>query len=528
MMPPTAMHASLTRKDRIISICLLAAVLAALIFGIWLRKRIFDATAGSHFQGDVRSAWLWGESAMRYGLLDYYELNINGGPPDTSRLTDYTPLRLALATAWTRWTHRHYPEVNGWQDDYDFTFPMLTTNTIAELISSAFIFLTIWVLVRRQRADQLGPFTGVWQALLGAMLFWFNPAVLWDGHCWPQWDVWLLPFFFAAVLLASVEWWLTAGIAIAVGAFLKGQILLAAPIFILWPICAGKFGALLKFVSGFALASALIALPWMRPSMAAIIWCGGIAALMIGLNWLAVRKRFAFNLLPALTALALAGAIFAIIPMFGAKTAWYTVGFKHGTEKFENMMAGNGVYNVPKLLTQSLGWPRDPSQPVRVPLIGSEIPFRTSEWIIYGVCLLICGIGAAVHARKRDVRFVAAMVAPWLCFYLLLPQMHGRYGVWAAGAAALLAAIGVGPALLGLLVSIIACMGIIQNQYLFVPEYAPQVLQALQTIDPHPVFALLLIAGILLCLCVPIPRVAPKTEIPQRRTDWSTAAGSAR
>src|SRR5262249_9432020 len=159
-------------------ICLLVAVSTALIFGIWLRKHIFYVTAGSHFQGDVRSAWRWGESSMRYGLLDYYELNEQGNLPDTNRLTDYTPLRLAMANAWTRWTYRHYPHVDGWQDDYDFTWPMLTTNTIAELISTVFIFLTIWVLVRRHRADELAPFTGVWQALLGAMLFWLNPAVL--------------------------------------------------------------------------------------------------------------------------------------------------------------------------------------------------------------------------------------------------------------------------------------------------------------------------------------------------------------
>src|SRR5262245_2201146 len=141
------MNKSLSTRNRIIGALLLLVTLVALTFGIWLRKHLFYATAGSHFQGDVRSAWRWGDSAMRYGLLDYYELNINGGPPDTNRLTDYTPLRLSLATAWTRWTYRHYPGVDGWQDDYDFTWPMLTANTIAELLSSVFIFLTIWVLV---------------------------------------------------------------------------------------------------------------------------------------------------------------------------------------------------------------------------------------------------------------------------------------------------------------------------------------------------------------------------------------------
>ena len=38
-----------------------------------------------------------------------------------------------------------------------------------------------------------------------------NPAVLIDGHAWPQWDVWPVPFVVFALLAASCGRWLVAG-----------------------------------------------------------------------------------------------------------------------------------------------------------------------------------------------------------------------------------------------------------------------------------------------------------------------------
>src|SRR5204862_540587 len=83
-----------------------------------------------------------------------------------------------------------------------------------------------------------------------ALLFWFNPSVIWDDHCWPQWDVWVLPFFLFAVVAGLTEWWFLAGVLIGVGAMIKGQILLAGAGLVLWPLFQGRFGAAGKIIAG--------------------------------------------------------------------------------------------------------------------------------------------------------------------------------------------------------------------------------------------------------------------------------------
>ena len=47
------------------------------------------------------------------------------------------------------------------------------------------------------------------------MLLWLNFAVLIDAHAWPQWDVWLLPFFLGAMWAASTRRWMLAGFVFA-------------------------------------------------------------------------------------------------------------------------------------------------------------------------------------------------------------------------------------------------------------------------------------------------------------------------
>src|SRR5262245_56253204 len=59
----------------VISSILLAIALSSIIFGVWLRRWAFEQSTGVHFLGDVRNGWRWGNSAIRFGLLDYYERN---------------------------------------------------------------------------------------------------------------------------------------------------------------------------------------------------------------------------------------------------------------------------------------------------------------------------------------------------------------------------------------------------------------------------------------------------------------------
>jgi hypothetical protein len=475
--------------------------------GVRLRRWAWDYTRGAHFRGDVSNAFFWGSYAQEHGLLAVYDVNLaenanaipaRAGPRVRMRKIDYTPLRLTAAWLWYRWAHRHYPDAATWQDSYDFTQPLLTANTLAEGSSAVLIFFIIRLWRRRQAG--IGPDSPPWRralcgvipGLLGAAILWFNPGVIWDGHCWPQWDVWPVPFFLAAVLLGSVDAWFAAGLCLAVGGSLKGQILLGAPILLIWPIFRGHFRAALRLLSGFALLTALIALPWMRSPRAAYWWLGGAAAVMVCL--LLFRWKKILMGLPVIGLLA-TGAIFAVMPVFHASTAWYQLGFKYGTEKFAFMVVGNGAYNIPRMLQVYFEWPPQTTQMVPIPFTHLAVTFTTLTRIIYGLTLLLCGVGAALQDRRRDSRFLAAMVAPWLLFFMILTQMHGRYSVWAAAICPLLAGVNVGMAVLAMVVGCVSCMGIVQNELLFSRGWSPQTLQLLDRLDPAPGFVLLLITG---------------------------------
>jgi F0F1-type ATP synthase membrane subunit c/vacuolar-type H+-ATPase subunit K len=135
---------------------------------------------------------------------------------------------------------------------------------------------------------------------------------------------------------------------------------------------------------------------------------------------------------------------------------------------------------------------------VTIPLIGAQVTFTTATRIVYGICLGLCGIGAAIHDRRRESRFLVSMVAPWLLFFVILTQMHGRYSIWAAGLSALLAGVGAGMSLLGVLVSAVSLCGIVENQLLFSREWSPNMLSLLRSCDPGLGWVLVLAAWIYL------------------------------
>jgi hypothetical protein len=384
-----------------------------------------------------------------------------------------------------------------------------------------------------------------------ALIFWLNPAIIWDGHCWPQWDVWPIPFFLAAVLLASLDWWLTAGICVALGASLKGQLLLAAPVLLIWPMVRLHFGCAFMLISGFLSATMLIALPWMNPSAPALCWAVatlvGIGCILpfvfeaalprevmwtlmivgIALAWpwrtaqapvlvrtmpivwlclLAISRWLPRRLRFAAISFVLAVLIALMIPLYNASSNWFIYGYEYGTEKFAFMVTGNGVFNVPRMMVVYLHWPTSTTDLVTLPLIGVQVTFTTATRIFYAMFLALCGIGAAVHDRRREARFLASMVAPWLLFLMILTQMHGRYLVWAAGVSALLAGVGPGMAMLGILVSLVSWWGMVENQLLFARHWSSATLSFLQGCDPDLGWLLLLCAWIYLYMAL-MPRL---------------------
>ncbi len=495
-------------------VCCLGIAAGLAWAGIDLRKSIY--VNGVHYWGDPYNAFRYGDLAVRYPpLLDFPETITKGVPEYRQGKFDYPPLRLTVSYLWVKyWMRPHFPQVDEWPIRGNFAQiePLLNLNTSVELVSAIFIFMLIrmWTIraddAKRPSGVPPRPFRGVISGMIGAAIFWFNPAILINAHDWPQWDVWFFPFVLGAMLLGSVDAWLGVGLVLAVGACFKGQVLLSMPIFILWPLFRGKFDALLQLAGGFAFGFAAVALPWMRPTQPAILWIClmGAAALLLlplalrvhlhwgwfaGLGAVAVLLVFPWQsdasfvkrilpvsliglvgvarfaprrLIPALVALSLGLAGFLIIPLFHGKTYWYDVSFDYGSRKFMTM-AVPGTQNLPSILMTKFGWGAvgtegDPLMKHWVPLLG-DVVIRKFLQCLQLACCVLCGIGAAMHSKKPDTRFLLAMATPMLCAFVLLPQLNDRYIVWAAGLSALLVAVNPGLTILGLLISCIGYIG---------------------------------------------------------------------
>ncbi|MDP9175436.1 MAG: hypothetical protein M3O30_16460 [Planctomycetota bacterium] len=244
---------------------------------------------------------------------------------------------------------------------------------------------------------------------VAAALVWFDPANLVTSHAWPQWDVWIVPVFVAAGLFASLDWWLTAGLTLGIGCMVKGQLLLGAPIFLLWPLFGGRWSAFIRIITGLALGAAFIVWPWIiAPGAARWITLSLLAAILVGAatllrHWMNLATLFRsegdkpwalFALAISLSALAMMFAsllifwkfhravdvptfafysfVLAILVVpwilprralgywlismftaaiwisafqFGGDFSWLRIGFAYGTVKFPFMAMGNGDYS---------------------------------------------------------------------------------------------------------------------------------------------------------------------------------------
>lgn len=549
---------------RILGVVILLGIsVYALIVGLELRRTVWDKTMSVRFLGDVSNGYSWGMIASRVGLFVTYDaVQAGQGRNFIDQRLDYTPLRLTVVTIWANWARTNYPGDKQWRNDYDLTAPMLHFNTVCEWMAAvlAFFIIRLWIVrmsdAQRGPLEEPRPFRGVVPAMIGALVLWFNPAVIWDGHAWPQWDVWLVPFFLAAVLLVSLDWWFAAGACIVIGANLKGQMLLGAPILLLLPLMRLDFSALLRLISGCALAGAIIWLPWMRPGNAAMLWlmlsivAAGLLQWVIwrgktwSPKWIAILvitsillswpwassvpwlQRLAplgvlaligltailpSRLLPSILALCIAGFVFLMIPLFSASTSWYTYGFDRASMQYSNMLAGNGLYNIPEMLRFYGNRVTSPDQRIEI-YSGTLVTYRQLAGGIHIICLVLLAIAGAIQWRRKDSRFLITMVAPFILAYLILPQMHGRYLIWGAAMSSLLFGASFGLGLLGLIVSGIALLGMAQNQYTFDRNWDPNGYRTMLQINPHLGWVLILIALILLYVAF-LPRPRPKVIV---------------
>jgi len=398
-----------------------AAVYLATDMGLRAREMLWQETRPIRYTGDINNGWYQGKEASAHGIVarfeDLYLSQRNVEVPDYG--LDYPPLRLWMMTQWASWTVKYF-HATGWQPSWEFNAPVLWANTIAHELSAILTAALIWIWMRRTARDTVRADSVARSALcaaVGALLLWFNPAVLWNGHAFPQWDMWLMPFFLGALLAASLNAWFVAGAMVIFGAMFKGQMLLAAPLFLLWPIFAGQMGATARVIIGALFATAVCAAPWsvrtpestafLRDILAACailapgvlikrltwIWLVLIAlagALLLrhvliidswrfsthwpffasisprfdpGLLRLAVLCFGAFVVIlryihvsrfPHAIALACSIGTLLCIPMFKGSPAWLYVGFEYGARKYP-VMGTLSASNLPTLLERKFG-----------------------------------------------------------------------------------------------------------------------------------------------------------------------------
>lgn len=558
-------------------VLIIDVAIVSVLAGLRLRRWAWEQTTPIRYVWDITNGYERGHQAADVGLVKVYDdiAQSHVGETDPQYGLDYSPLRLTVMMQWYKWT-RQQPEfaaAPSWQPSYAFNRPVLGLNTVCELASAIAMFLIVrlWVLragmqpgvtlppAERSRRAGWAPVLG----LLAGLLVWFNPAVIWEAHCWPQWDVWLLPFFLFAVFLASTEWWMGAGALLAIGALFKGQIAMIAPVFVLWPLLSWRLGAALRLVIGAVLTGSVLLSPWILRTPEARLWIGMVmlaaallspwpfiqpkgrrwwiaaavasviaAALLVypwkSIGWfrvtglclvlasiLALILRFILaRRVPYAIAAMLAAAMVLCVPLFDGSMSWYRIGFEYGTRHFPDLVRPDSS-NLAAILANQWHWKRDdvvvtipapqPGQPHAWWQPAQDVTFTVRDVLVsaFALSLLLCGIGAARHARRNDPRLLFALAAPWVLLFALLPQIHQRYLLWGAVVTAMGLAADVGAGLLlHLLVTALAWAFMAHTMLRIDPRFSPWFWRLLEGSHPGIGWATLLCAFIYLYLAL--------------------------
>jgi len=247
-----------------------------------------------------------------------------------------------------------------------------------------------------------------------------------DAHGWPQWDVWILPFYLFAALAALKNRWFVCGCLLAAGAMFKGQLLFVAPFFVLWPLWQKRWNRALAVLAGFIATAALIASPWLLHTPAA--WVALLA--VTGFSWFLFLQRELPHRCAWISGIA-GCAAFVIGAFTGGSFAWLQVGFLYGSEHYPYLVISS-CYNLPSLLAK-VGWSlKDPFWSVHFGSLDFHLTLQWTLRLLYVGALAVCAHGAGRQVRDRDPRVLIAITAPWLLMFALLGQMHERYLVWGA------------------------------------------------------------------------------------------------
>jgi hypothetical protein len=430
---------------------ILIALLIATIFltGIQLRRWIGDTTRHVRYQHDIVNGFYWGSEALKEarrlspdersanswagfcrGYLALYD-RVKDKAYENEYGLDYAPLRLLVMAIWAKEVRDGFPWVDN--DHPKLVNPLLKINFICELVSALAIFLLVRECLRRSRPTQSSLLNRLPQqhrgwicGLAAASAAWLEPSMILNAHGWPQWDVWILPFYLFAAFAALKNRWFWCGCLLAAGAMLKGQLLFVAPFFVFWPLWQKGWLPTLRVLAGFVVTIALIVSPWLLRTPAAwiaVATVAGISSLVV------LRYKLAHG--AAWIAGIIGCAVFVIGALNAGSFAWLQIGFIYGSEHYPYLFISS-CYNLPSLLAQ-LGWSlKDPFLSAHLGSLHLQITLQWTLRLLYLVALALCARGLARHLRDRDPRVLIAIAAPWLLMFALLGQMHERYLMWGA------------------------------------------------------------------------------------------------
>jgi len=424
-------------------------VLTFFLGGVQLRRWIGENTRHVRYQHDIVNAFYWGQETLKEarrlspddasanswtglfrGYVALYD-RVKEKAYKNDYGLDYPPLRLLTMAIWSKQVRDGFPWVDN--EHPKLVNPLLKINLVCELVSAAAIFFLVRLCVRRslhahstwpnwlsreQRATICG--------LAAASMAWLEPSMILDAHGWPQWDIWILPFYLFAALATLKNRWFWCGSLLALGAMLKGQLLFVAPLFLLWPLWQKRWMSALRVLAGFTATAALIVSPWILRTPAA--WVA--FAVVAGVS-LFVTLQYKLENQGAWLAALLGGAAFVIGAFTGGSFAWFEIGFLYGTKHYPYLFISS-CYNFPSLLAAA-GWSlKNDLLSVRVGSVHFHVTLQWALRLLFVGAVALSARGAARHLRNRDPRVLIAITAPWLLMFALLGQMHERYLVWGA------------------------------------------------------------------------------------------------
>ena len=458
----------------------LALLLIGLFLGgLWLRRTAWEETTHLRFQRDIANGFYWGSQTLKEGrrlspgdsadswrsfargYLGLYE-RVEGEAYENNYYLDYPPLRLFAMSVWAKGVRAKFPGAEDGTPEY--VEPLLVVNLLCEFTTTVAIFLLVRLGVRRASGatdsgllHRLPPAgRGTICGLLAASVVWLEPSLILDAHAWPQWDVWILPFYLFATLAALTRRWFWCGCLLALGGMFKGQLLFVAPFFFFWPLWQKRWARAGRVLAGFAGTFALVVSPWLLRNATAWALVAAIGLAVAAFFWRGRRRHAG-----AWAAGAAGVTAFLVGGLGDGSFAWLKIGFLYGSERYPYLFISS-CYNLPSILSD---WGCSLKAAFLSGHLGSLHFALNLQWtlrLIYLGCLALCALGAARHIRNRDPRLLIAIAAPWLLMFALLAQMHERYLLWGAVLSAVALGVSLRLALLHFLFSAMSAIMIFQ------------------------------------------------------------------